>query len=84
MRELNQQTRKVIDRVKAGEEIELTDHGELIARIVPAAAGPLAALVSAGKVIPAIQGAAPRATVLGVDQPDAGALLEQLRDQERY
>ncbi|SLI00646.1 antitoxin [Mycobacteroides abscessus subsp. abscessus] len=84
MRELNQQTRKVIDRVKAGEEIALTDHGELIARIVPAATSPLAALVSAGKVIPAIHGPAPRAAVLGADQPDAGALLEQLRNEERY
>lgn len=84
MRELNQQTRKVIDRVKAGEEITLTDHGELIARIIPATTGPLAALISARKVIAATRGATPRATVPGVDQLEAGALLEQLRSQERF
>lgn len=85
MRELNQQTRKVINRVKAGEEIAVTDHGELIAHIIPAATGPLAALISAGKVLPAAQGPAPRATIHArADQPEAGALLEKLRSEERY
>ncbi|MDO3032201.1 type II toxin-antitoxin system Phd/YefM family antitoxin [Mycobacteroides abscessus] len=84
MRELNQQTRKVINRVKAGEEIAVTDHGELIAHIIPAATGPLTALISAGKVLPAAQGPAPRAMIHAPDQPEAGALLEKLRSEERY
>lgn len=36
MTELNQQTAKVLARVKAGEALELTERGEVIARIVPA------------------------------------------------
>lgn len=34
-RELRNQTREVIDRVKAGERVTLTVHGEPIADIVP-------------------------------------------------
>jgi prevent-host-death family protein len=35
--ELNQQTRRVLDRVKAGESMEITEYGRAIARLVPVA-----------------------------------------------
>jgi prevent-host-death family protein len=41
IRLLNQETSKVLARVKRGEQITLTERGEVIARIVPASAGPL-------------------------------------------
>ena len=86
IRVLNQETSKVLARVKNGEEITLTERGEVIARIVPAAAGPLDALISSGRVQPATShGPAPRPTIaLRQGDPDAGALLERMRDEERY
>jgi len=82
---LNQETAKVLARVKRGEEITLTERGEVIARIVPAVAGPLDALITAGRVQPAtLAGPAPRPTVPMGDNLDAGALLQHLRAEERY
>jgi antitoxin (DNA-binding transcriptional repressor) of toxin-antitoxin stability system len=57
----------------------------VIARIVPASAGPLDALISAGRVQPAtLQGLAPRPTIPMTGGTDAGALLERMRAEERY
>lgn len=39
IRTLNQETSKVLARVKRGEEINLTERGKVIARIIPASAG---------------------------------------------
>jgi len=59
--------------------------GEVIARIVPASSGPLDALISAGKVQRAtVRGRAPRPTIPMRGGPDAGALLERMRAEERY
>jgi prevent-host-death family protein len=86
IRVLNQETSKVLARVKHGEEITLTERGEVIAKIVPAAAGPLAALISSGRVVPAtLHGAAPRPRLpMRDDVDDAGALLERMRAAERH
>ncbi len=85
MRMLNQETSKVLARVKLGEEITLTERGEVIARIVPAAPGPLGALISTGTVNPATtRGPAPRPTIPMRDDLDAGTLLAQMRSEERY
>lgn len=82
---LNQETSKVLARVKRGEQITLTERGEVIARIIPASAGPLDALISAGRVQPAtVGGPAPRPTIPMRDGPDAGALLRRMRAEERY
>lgn len=35
MRELSHHTSRVVSRVKAGESLDLTEHGRTIARIVP-------------------------------------------------
>jgi prevent-host-death family protein len=85
VRVLNQETAKVLARVKAGEEITLTERGSVIARIVPASARPLDDLVSAGRVRPAtVHGPAPRPTEPAKGEQDAGELLRILRDEERY
>ena len=47
VRVLNQETARVLARVKAGEEITVTGRGSVVARILPATAGPLDDLVGA-------------------------------------
>jgi prevent-host-death family protein len=85
IRVLNQETSRVLARVKRGEEITLTERGEVIARIVPASSGPLDALISAGKVQPAtVRGRAPRPTIPMRGNLEAGTLLERMRAEERY
>lgn len=85
VRVLNQETSKVLARVKRGEEIILTERGEIIARIVPASAGPLDALISSGRVQPAtVHGTAPRPTIPMRGGLDAGSLLQRMRADERY
>ena len=85
VRVLSQETAEVLARVKAGEEITLTEGGTVIARIVPASGGPLNGLVSAGRVRPAsAHGSAPRPKVHGREGLDAGALMRGMRDDERY
>lgn len=85
VRVLNQETSKVLARVKQGEEIVLTERGEVIARIVPARIGPLSALIGAGEVQPAtLHGPAPRPTLPMRGGADAGELLERMRADERY
>lgn len=75
----------MLARVKRGEEVTLTDRGQVIARIVPASAGPLDALISAGRVEPAtVRGLAPRPTVPMRGGLDAGTLLQRMRAEERY
>lgn len=82
---LNQETAKVLARVKAGEEITLTERGSVIARIVPASAGLLDDLVSAGRVRPAtVHGPAPRPPKSDKAEQEAGELVRGMRDDERY
>ncbi len=86
IRMLNQETSKVLARVKQGEEITLTDRGVIVARIIPAEPRPLDALITAGRVIPArSHGPAPRPTTpMRTSDEDAGTLLARLRTEERY
>lgn len=53
VRELNQNTARVLERVEHGETVEITKHGRVIGRIVPAGHGELDDLVAAGRVVPA-------------------------------
>lgn len=89
VRVLNQETAKVLARVKAGEEIILTERGTVIARIVPISAGPLDVLVGAGRVRPAtVHGPAPRPKTAAKEHTaaatESGALVRGMRDAERY
>lgn len=51
--ELNQQTRAVLDRVRAGERLVITDRGRPIAQLGPAPVSRWERLVAAGVVTPA-------------------------------
>lgn len=76
----------MLARVKAGEEIVLTERGVVIAHILPASASPLDGLISAGRVRPAtVRGPAPRPKVRAdTPGPEAGDVLRAMRDEERY
>jgi prevent-host-death family protein len=88
IRELNQRTSQVLDRVQAGEEIEITDRGVPIAELRPirgTRAG-LARLTAAGRlapatVDPAILDLLPMVPVDGVNVAD---LLAADREAERW
>lgn len=87
VRVLNQETARVLARVKAGEEVTVTERGAVIARIVPASAGPLDDLIGAGRVRPAtVRGPAPRPKVgtEGGVGDKVGDHLRAIRDEERY
>jgi prevent-host-death family protein len=85
VRELNQGTAKVLARVKQGEEIEITERGVVVARIVPAEPSPLTRLLSTGNLRPARStGPIPRPKGEVRTDHESGGLLEQLRDEERY
>jgi prevent-host-death family protein len=85
IRMLNQETARVLARVKQGEEIEITERGVVIARLVPAQPSPAARLLASGGFRP------PRYTnpiprpkgEVRIDH-EAGELLEQMRNEERY
>ncbi len=84
IRTLNQDTAGVLARVEAGEIVEITNRGRLVARIVPAGAGELDDLVAAGRAVPAsvhVPFVAPGGPV--ESGADAGELLSALRDEER-
>jgi prevent-host-death family protein len=84
MRELNQDTAGVLARVERGETVEITRHGRVIGRIVPAAAGELDDLVAAGRVIPPSRAQPFQAPQRSAMTLEAGELVRRLRDEERY
>jgi len=87
VRELNQQTSRVIDRVRRGEVVEITERGQLVARLVPAelAPEPLERLVAEGRAVPpAVSGPVPMPPVLGDPELDAAAALAAGREEERW
>jgi prevent-host-death family protein len=91
MRELNQQTAKVLERVKAGETLEITEYGRPVARISPPApvtgAPLLDRLIAQGRAIPAAQ-PGPIPPTPPRTESDQGislsAALGQMREDERY
>ncbi|AEK47825.1 type II toxin-antitoxin system Phd/YefM family antitoxin [Amycolatopsis mediterranei] len=85
VRELNQDTAGVLARVKAGEDVEITERGTVIARIVPAQPSPVSALIASGKLHPAsVNGPMPRPHGPVRTDLEAGELVRELRDDERY
>ena len=88
--ELNQQTARVLERIKAGESVEVSEYGRLIARIVPVAPMTgvplLDELIEQGKAIPAANPGRIPPTLPDERDSDV-ALTEALRrarDSERY
>lgn len=85
VRELNQDTAGVLARVKRGEEIDITERGSIIARLVPTQPHPVSDLIASGKLRPpATRGPVPRPTGPIRTDNEAGELLRELRDEERY
>jgi prevent-host-death family protein len=85
VRELNQDTAGVLARVKQGERVNITERGQVIASIIPARDNPLSDLISSGKLHPAtIFGPAPRPGGPIKTDHEAGELLREMRDSERY
>ncbi|HEX9174856.1 type II toxin-antitoxin system Phd/YefM family antitoxin [Mycobacterium sp.] len=85
VRELNQDTAGVLARVKQGERVNITERGQVIASIIPARDNPLSDLISSGKLHPAtISGPAPRPGGPIKTDHEAGELLREMRDSERY
>jgi prevent-host-death family protein len=89
--ELNRQTAKVLERVKSGESLEVSEYGRPIARLVPATTATGAPLVdrliAQGRAIPASE-PGPIPPTPPRDDRDLGvslnATLIQMRDDERY
>ena len=88
IRELNQRTSQILDRVRAGETIEITDRGMPIAEIRPIGReqSVLARLVAEGRLTPATIDPAVL-HVLPKEQPDGVSVADWLaedRKRERW
>jgi prevent-host-death family protein len=84
VRELNQRTSQVLDRVRRGETVIVTDHGEPIARLVPIGdtASFLDELIGAGKAIPPrFKGELPAPVAFGDPSFDSTDVVGELRDE---
>jgi prevent-host-death family protein len=89
--ELNRQTAKVLERVKAGESLEISEYGHPVARLLPPAGSTgaplLDRLIAQGRAIPATN-AGPIPPTPAREDSDAGvvlsAALADIRDDERY
>ena len=84
IRTLNQETAKVLARVKQGEEIDITERGVVVARLVPAEPSPLARLLATGSLRPPRSvGPVPRPRGEIRTDRESGELLAELREEER-
>jgi prevent-host-death family protein len=89
--ELNRQTAKVLDRIKAGESLEINEYGRPVARLspaVPTTGAPLLdRLIAQGKAVPAAN-SGPIPPTPTRDAAEEGvslsAALAEMRDDERY
>jgi prevent-host-death family protein len=89
IRELNQQTSRVLARVRAGESPEITDHGEAVARLIPIRPGSsvLDRLVREGSATPptlSITGALDEVPEMVDQDVDVAAEIVAAREQERW
>jgi prevent-host-death family protein len=89
--ELNRQTAKVLDRIKAGESLEISEHGRPVARlspVVPTTGAPLLdRLIAQGRAISAAN-SGPIPPTPSRDAHEEGvslsAALAEMREDERY
>jgi prevent-host-death family protein len=56
-RELRNQSSRILERVKNGETIEVTNNGEVAAVLIPPSSSPFERLLLAGQIRPAAPGA---------------------------
>ncbi|MEP6462449.1 MAG: type II toxin-antitoxin system prevent-host-death family antitoxin [Frankiaceae bacterium] len=82
VRELRQHASRYLQRVKAGETVEVTERGHLIALLVPPDAGVTARdrLISAGRLLPADRPfTLPPRISAPSGSPDTATVLDELR-----
>lgn len=87
IRELNQHASRVIDRVRNGEVIEVTDRGRPVARVVPITdtRGLLGRLVEEGRAVPPeARGAIPLPPAAGDAARSASEEVGRGRLEERW
>jgi prevent-host-death family protein len=83
VRELRQHASRYLDRVKAGETVEVTDRGQLVALLVPPnpAATARERLVASGRLLPAARPfRLPQLAPARPGAPDTGEVLDELRE----
>ena len=81
VRELRQNASRYLARVKAGETVEVTERGILVARLVPPHPSESARdrLIAAGKLIPAT-GPRRLPQPMSVEGPSTAEVLDELRE----
>lgn len=82
VRELRQNLSKYLDRVKAGEDMVVTEHGREVARLVPTAAdayADLAATFGASVPVEPLEAIAARLSSPGVPAGTTDAFLDESR-----
>jgi prevent-host-death family protein len=89
--ELNRQTAKVLDRIKAGESLEISEYGRPVARLLPATptsgAPLLDRLIAQGRAVPAANpGPIPPTPPRDPTEESASlsSTLAEMREDERY
>lgn len=86
IRALQQNASEVVRRAAAGETIDITDRGRLVARMVPISSGSIADLIASGQAVPAKRRLAEVVAEhppLKGDGPTAGEILAEMRRDER-
>ncbi len=85
VRELRQNASVYLERVKAGESVEITQRGQLVAVMSPPQLSPIERLRAEGSVI---EGSGTWADVevlpADPDGPTISEVLRQMRDEERW
>lgn len=85
VRELRQHASRYLDLVKQGETVEVTERGQLVAKLVPPTPpeSNLDRLVAQGRLIPAERprGPLPEPAPADTDEPDSGRVLDELREE---
>lgn len=84
VRELRQHASRYLARVKAGELVEVTERGKLVACLVPVSAADTVAdrLVAEGRLLPATgPRKLPEPSPPQPHEIDSGEVLDQLRDE---
>lgn len=85
VRELRQHASRYLERVKAGETVEVTDRGRLVALLVPPAAATTARerLIAEDRLIPAVRRfRLPEPSALADGEPGTQSWLDEQRDEE--
>lgn len=83
VRELRQHASRYLALVRGGEVVEVTDRGQLVARLVPAAGSARDQLVASGRLRPADDDAGLLAEPPADYGIDAAAALATAREHER-